>query len=128
MSKLCATLNLVLTPLGIVVPESGTWTIISFISTKNFAEGIAMIADPFTFTLQDWSAAGHIPGSVRSSGVVTIPATAVKVKLENGMFVIRIEDTAALPMVGNLIGSGTINNFTENWIVSDPGQTKVLAK
>ena len=124
---LVATINLILTPQGIVTPQTGTWTIISFISQKCFAENSKnIIGGPMIFTLQGWNATGYIAGTVRSSGQVSIPPTATKVMVENGSLVMRINDMGSVPMVGTLI-DGTQGSFNETWKITDPGQIKVLA-
>ena len=129
MSILVATIDLILTPQGIVSPGSGSWSLVSFISQKNFAEGKSIMGgNDMMFTLVGWNAAGFIAGTVKSVGVVSIPKTAVKVLLEHGEFVMRLGDMGSVPMVGNLLVTGIPSFFSEPWIISDVGQTKVFAK
>ena len=124
---LAAVLGLVLTPQGIVVPNSGTVTIVSIPSPKVRAEGRGVYKTPLRFSVAGASASGFIGGTVRSVGVVEIPATAIKC-LAEGILVMRINDQASVPMQGNVLGSGVIRNFQEGWAITNPNQTKVLCQ
>ena len=128
MSKLVATVDLILTPQGIVIPNTGTWTLIYFISQKNFAEGKnVMGGDDMMFTLQGWNAPPYIPGTVRSNGVVSIPKTSVKNLLEHGEFVMRLDDMGSVPMLGTT-PLGVVESFVEPWRITDTGQVKCFSK
>ena len=117
--------GLTLTPQGIVVPGSGTVTIVSVPSPKVLAEAKGVYKTPLRFTVAGASAAGYVPGTVASVGTVEIPATATKC-LAEGILVMRINDQASVRMVGQLLGTGVTQFFNETWQITDPNQVKVL--
>ena len=125
---LVAVLGLILTPLGISVPDTYTLAIISFISVKCFAEEKPIIGSPMVFTLVGGNAAGMIPGTCATAGPQQIPATATKSFLENGSLVMRINDLGPIAMTGTsvAIGNPTIN-WTEVWQISNPNQIKCFS-
>ena len=126
MALLVAVLGVVLQPLGIVVPNTGTITIVSVPSPKVFGEGRGVYKDSLLFTVTGANAAGYVAGTVATVGVASIPATAVKLKAE-GIFVMRILDQATVAMIGNLAVIGQPPTpFNEPWQISDPNQTKLL--
>lgn len=117
----------VLRPLGIVVPGSGTVTITSVPSTKNFAEGKGVYKTPLEFTVSGANASGYIDGTVATVGTARITATAVKT-FADGILVMRHLDQESNAMQGIPVGGVSPVQFNETWEIENANQTKVLAE
>ena len=117
--------GLMLLPLGIVIPNTGTVTIVSIPSPVVRCQGKHVYLDPLLFTVVGASAAGYIAGSVQTVGVQMIPKTSTKNRSQ-GIFVMRDEDTNVVNMLGIPIGGLALVAFTEPWKIDDPAQMVTL--
>ena len=119
-----AVAGLSLTPQGIVSAQPRNVTITSVPSPKVKAEGKGVYKTPLQFTVAGANAVGYQPGTVQGNG--TIPATAVKVKVE-GVAPMRMNDEGVAAMQGTTL-AGTLQSFNETWRITAPNQSKVRGK
>ena len=124
---LVSVVGTILRPLGIIVPDTGTITIVSVPSPSNFAEGRGVYRHPLQFTVVGANAAGYIAGTVQTIGIAQISATATKY-LVDVILVMRIGDMEVNTMQGIPVGGTAPVQFQEPWHIADPNQVKVLAE
>lgn len=115
--------GLTLTPQGIV--SGGVITITAVPSIKVKIEGKGVYKNPFIFTFAGGNATGYDPGTVVSVAPGSIPATAIKNKVD-GLLVMRVDDLVSMGMTGTI--GGTPTPFPEVWKITNAGQIKVRAE